>query len=1314
MSVGDQLHPLSHPEDSQRRSPPQSIGSYRILGVLGKGGMGVVYQAEHKETGERVALKTVSVPSRARRQGIRDEILALRRLQHPRIVRILDSGVANGGVPWYAMELLQGKTFGDWLAEVWPEQHESETWTTASPGPPAPTEAHNWSAEPSVYSLGPALTGRRTTSLPTAGRGQLQQILDRFRMLCDALCYLHGRAIVHRDIKPANVFLCADGRLVLMDFGLISRARGSVGRETLEAGGHLAGTMAYLSPEQIRRDTIDARTDLYALGCMLYESVTGVVPFRAKDPSQLMAQHLYEPPAPPSSLVEGLDPRLERLILSLLAKDRRHRLGHADEVARVLAQIDGVRDLSELVLDAPAFLYRPEVVDRDDVLTSLDESLDRLQTRKGSFVLLAGESGIGKTFLATEVARRAGIRGMRVVTAECSHRGTLTAVSGGTVDRLGLPLQPLRPLLTAIVDFCGDGGAVRAERMFGADARVIAAQVSTLGSLAGLESIPVSPGLSAEEGHRRLVESLLRVLSAFASEGSPLLWILDDIQWADELSLNLLLAMDLPWLEKSGIMILCTYRTDEIGRGLRQLIERPDVQNVVLSRMSTESVGRMAADMLAIPALPPAVQKFLATQTEGVPFFVAEYLRAALCEGLLSRRGGYWQLEDGDLSEADLRALPLPHKIHDIMVRRLAQVDEDLRTVVELAAVVGREADVELIASALDPTNSAATVDQTLDRVRELIRLQILDSPESGRYRFVHDKLRETIYDALPSERRSELHRDIARLLEAKLRNRKETPPFSDVAHHFLQGRLWDKALDYLERAGEQAFASFAHHEAIGFFTRALGLADRASVGITRLRLATWERRLVDAHLALGDMASAHEHADRALGHCGFALPSLRAGWVVGLFGQIGRRMVQRLWPAAFRVRSPDSRSLINEAAYVLNRLCEPFFLAHRPLEGFYCGFFDLNLAERVPPSEALARGYATMAMVVGVGPFAKVGARWSDRAIEIARALRVPSSLTYCLSRAGSVHGSQARWETSLERITEAEALARTQADLRQLGETVTLRGLINGFRGSLEESLVAAQEVIAIGKVRGDRQLVNWGQNLSVHALVRLGRAREATDLVSQMTRHHQSTTTGDAEKIFDFGGFALHALALGDFTEAHQHARHVLEAIRRERFLPYFLKLGLDATCEVLLSLLERIDSAADGARRLRSEAREIVARLQKFAALYPMARPRALIYQAKLSALLGRHRAASSKWAKALTAAKTLRMPHDAGRAHLEIGIRLQAGQNEGHDQDRDQDGTSSEEHVRTGAELLRAASARLELDWLESRVALTPARIASAS
>jgi serine/threonine protein kinase/tetratricopeptide (TPR) repeat protein len=1285
--------PPGEPPPPRSQPRPTSFGPYDTLDVLGQGGMGIVYRARHRGTGEVVALKTVSAARHQRLLGIRAEILALSNLAHPQIVRIRDHGVTES-VPWYAMELLTGETMAARFDRIWPGRADEARTMSTSPPPSLPQPRETGHPAPAAP---PAPAGARHQGVGT-GRlpVTLPAILAMFRALCEPLGYLHGRGIVHRDLKPSNVFITEDGLPVLMDFGLISRAEGSLGREVLEPGGQLAGTLPYLSPEQIRREALDARADLYALGCMLYEAITGTKPVTRSAPrgDARGLRDLVEPIVPPSELVDAIDPRLDGLVMSLLAPERRARVGRADEVARVLAEIErsaggGPAGASPEISDVPPYLYRPEIVGREGALEELSSLVTRLAAGRGRYAFLSGESGIGKTFLASELARRAAILGLRMVVGECAPPDKLTGAPG-LGERRGVPLQPLRPLLTLIGDQCLEGGVARTDRILGEHGKVLAAHLPALAALPGQDRYPDPPPLPAEDNHRRLLASLVAVIAAYVDAGPPLLMVIDDLQWADELSLAALAAIEPGWLETRGLMILGTFRSDEVGKELRALTERPGVTAVAIGRLGAPAVGQILADMLAVPTVPESVVRFLTAQAEGVPFFVAEYVRMALAQGLLQRSAGRWQFKEGQLSEAELRRLPLPKGIHDLMSLRLASLAPDLRATLDLAAIVGREADIEFLAAASEAAGRPLPIERTVELVRELVRLQFLDAPSNGRYRFVHDKQREAAYAGIAAGERAALHRSVAGLLESMPREPGDAPPDAELAHHFTQGQAWEKAVDYLERAGDQAFAGFSHHEAIGFFSTALAHAPKVAAPVSAVRLARWERHLVDSYLALGDMPTAHRHAAAALAHCGLRFPSHGAGWLFGFLGQVALRLVRPAIPKdALLIEPGERRELVNEAAYVLNRLCEPFFLAHRPLEGFYCGFRDLNLAERVPPSEALARGYATMAMVVGVGPLAALGRAWSERAISIARALESDGAATYCLARASVVLMTSGDWQGGRTRIAEADTIARRTGDLRQLGETLTTLALLDGYQGDFARSLASAEEVVQIGGARGDSQLQHWGRNLAVHALARLGRTREASAIIPQMMAYHANPQLGEAEKIFDLGGFGLVQLLSGDLAAAQASASQGLAALRKARFLPYFLKTALDGTCEVMLAVLEASRQKAPAERaRLRDEAREIVERLRKFAGLYAAARPRALIYEGMLHHHDGAAKRALRAWEKALLLARRLDIPGDEGRAHLELGRRLPPTLVFA--------GLAGPAHVARGLELLRAADAAWDL------------------
>src|SRR5262245_56978914 len=354
--------------DAWHATPPTQLGPYRIIGRLGAGGMGVVYRGRHVDSGLEAAVKTVLMPYGSDLAGLRCEIHSLARLAHPRVVRILDEGV-DRGLPWYAMELLSGRTLADFVREI-------------------------------------GAGGERRA----AAGGRLREALALVRDLCDPLAFVHGMGIVHRDLKPSNIFIRADGSPVLMDFGLVSRFEGAVGREVIEVAGEISGTAAYMSPEQATGQFVDARSDLYALGCILYELVTGEPPFSGASSTAIILQHLGVEPTPPSQLATGVPPALDTLIVRLLAKEPSARLGHADDVERALAELDPAAP-PRLAAPARSYLYRPQLAGRDPIVASLAARLAAARQGRGSFALVGGESGLGKTYVAATVCRQATLEG---------------------------------------------------------------------------------------------------------------------------------------------------------------------------------------------------------------------------------------------------------------------------------------------------------------------------------------------------------------------------------------------------------------------------------------------------------------------------------------------------------------------------------------------------------------------------------------------------------------------------------------------------------------------------------------------------------------------------------------------------------------------------------------------------------------------------------------------------------------------------------------------------------------------------------------
>ncbi len=279
------------------------VGRYRILKLVGAGAMGEVYLAEDPQIDRKLAIKTVRLAGRPqeiedRKRRLLREARAAGRLLHPNVVTLFDAGEADG-LLYLAFEFVEGT---DLAARLEPEQQ----------------------------------------------RLSLRQVLRVVRQAAEALDYAHGQGIVHRDIKPSNILLDRAARVKVADFGIAKMA----GQSTeLTMAGSVMGSPQYLSPEQIRGEDLDGRSDIFSLGVVLYEMLSGKRPFEGETITTLVYQILHKDP-PPVSELRAVPPRLEELLRGMLAKSRDERIPAAGDVARELAFIEA--ELSDETLSAPA------------------------------------------------------------------------------------------------------------------------------------------------------------------------------------------------------------------------------------------------------------------------------------------------------------------------------------------------------------------------------------------------------------------------------------------------------------------------------------------------------------------------------------------------------------------------------------------------------------------------------------------------------------------------------------------------------------------------------------------------------------------------------------------------------------------------------------------------------------------------------------------------------------------------------------------------------------------------------------------------
>ncbi|HZU81306.1 MAG TPA: AAA family ATPase, partial [Polyangiaceae bacterium] len=1072
------------------RSPAHEgevVGRFRIVREMGHGGMGVVYKAAVVETGNAVAIKRVVTPDRTCHAALRAEFLVLEKLRHPYVVSVLDHGLSEAE-PWYAMEWVEGTTLAAYNARLWRGQEPSR------------------SADPPRRAL-------------VAG-GKLTEVARSYRMLCDALTHVHSHGIVHRDLKPGNIILRDDGAPVLVDFGIASRAFGPAGRERLDIANAFMGSPLYAAPEQIRGDFVDARADLYSLGCLLYETLTGRPPFVGASFKHVLSMHRETAPDPPSALVDGVPSEVDRLVLRLLAKSPRDRIGHADDVAAVLDGLASVGARDAGPVDGSrrqAHLYRPALAGRAALMSEIHARLNAASQGQGCALLIEGESGIGKTFVASETARLAAMRSFQVITGECRS----AAADGSNEDPLASQLHAFQGLLRAVADRCREGSLAF-------NTGGLAAAISTLAPYEpALEpfssAAPDVRTLPPEAARVQMVQALTELLHACARE-SPLLLVIDDLHWVDELSLHFIDSLPEGHFDRHWIVFLGLLRPEEAPGRLRPLLGRRDVRRMRLGPLSREALVSMASDMLAMQAPPEAFMGLLVRRSEGNPFFAGEYLRLLAEEGILRRRSGAWVVgDDLDRGGEWLDRLALPTSIKDLISRRLRRLGDRERRLVEAAAVIGREFDVETLTAVVgaDPALLASAL-------QELVAVNIVDEVAPAGYRFAHDHVRGVVYELTDPGRRRALHLAAGLALEAAQSNLGANR-FAELALHFKEASDLVRATKYLEKAADNALSAFANREAARLYADLVALHPDGGSQVTDLQRARWHRGLGDALHGLGKLEASRAELEKALRLLGEPAPAEG----VRLTGATLRQLVEQAASRALGPRRPElaasERQRLQEAAQAYDRILQISYYRGQQAQMLHATLKTLNLSERSGPSPALAQAYAIGHAVAGVVPLRSLAEAYLTDATELLLKTPNRSVESYLLLLTGVYRSGTAQWELAQLAFERGLEIATELRFDRRRDEIRLGVGNWNYLRGRLDEAVRASDDARAAPSRRGDPQAQAWGALMGAQARLARGDVAEAATLAEQAAGLLPELQR--SERIWTFATLAQVALRAGE---------------------------------------------------------------------------------------------------------------------------------------------------------------------------------------
>ncbi len=917
------------------------IADYQLVRELGRGGMGIVFEAIHSQRGTRVALKTLPAVDGPALHRFKREFRSMAEFNHPNLIGL--HTLESDGCHWFfTMDLVEGT---DFLRFVRPGQELNE--------------------------------------------GRLRLALGQ---LITGVMALHARHVVHRDLKPSNVIVSHEGRVILLDFGLVAELDTPTVSRSLDK---VAGTPRYMAPEQAAGEHITPAADWYAVGVMLYEALCGKSPFAGRMWRILQDKQTHDAPPLPDRAEIPKD--LAELSMRLLARDPALRPNPL-EIARLVST--SAPNASPAAGGASHAL-----VGREQQLSVLRDVARRFERdREPVTVFISGRSGEGKTALADHFL------------SSLREDGRLAIMSGRCYDRESVPFKALDSLIDALTSHLRGLPEKDAALVIPDDVRILAQVFPVLqrvGVIAesGLDRVT---GLDEQQVRQRAFRALRALLDRL-SRRTPIVWFVDDLQWGDADSATALFEVLRP-PEAPALLFVGTYRSDEQAgsaflRSWKDLQAKNDVQfsdtEVRVGPLGEADCVQLAIDLLGrdTDAIRRRAAEF-ARETGGNAFLLTELIGCF----------------DPDTDSFE----PVP--LDEVIRRKLGRLPAEAGPLLDVVAVSGQALSLDEAARTADYAESAVA---TVTRMRNERLVRLVGPDESPLVDTYHDRVRETVLRHMDEGKCQALHATLAQVIEVDAGGGPESvdalvdqpgdpgtkalPRVYDLAYHFDAAGDRKKGCVYALLAAEQARRQSALEVAIANFE----VADRNAEGASdaaRLRIAqgfgealmqagkyaeaeTRLQAIVDrvedpvrkAEIELllgrvafyqGGMAASAAVLERGLRRLGYWVPRTLFGFGVGIVRETVVQGLHTLLPFFLHRKEPTRERVL--AVEFLLRMSESYIF-QSTIKLLWDHLANLNRAEQLPNSSALSKTYAAHTCIIAMLGWSSRGSRYGARATALA-----------------------------------------------------------------------------------------------------------------------------------------------------------------------------------------------------------------------------------------------------------------------------------------------------------------------------------------
>jgi class 3 adenylate cyclase/tetratricopeptide (TPR) repeat protein len=928
-------------------------------------------------------------------------------------------------------------------------------------------------------------------------------------------------------------------------------------------------------------------------------------------------------------------------------------------------------------LESKKSIIRPttELIGRLEEKTMMANALQELaRGAQHQTIVLQGEAGIGKSRLFEDLVRQ----------AETLH--VKMFIGGGDAVEKNSSYRAWRPIFNQILDL--EAVLANAE-LTEKDRDLIQARVvekltqvdPDLARYAPLMDVllpvpmPDNDLTSAMSGEIRAGntrELLTRLLGKEARQ-APLLIVMEDLHWFDSASWALL--ADVQQKVRPVLLALNTRPlSDPVPVQFKQITDTSDVRLVKLEAMLLDDVEALVCQRLGVKSIPPMIGRLIREKSEGHPFF-AEELAYAL------RESGVLIIEDQECRVysrfMNFEDLTLPDTLQAAITNRIDSLDPSQQLTLKVASVIGRIFAFRVL-QAVHPIES----DKPLlrDYMDTLTRLSLTlvesESPDLA-YIFKHAVTQEVAYNLMLFSQRRQLHQVVAEWIEQS--NQKNIEPFyALLAYHWAQAaeapdavrnvHAITKAVEYLEKAGEQAMENHANAEAIQFFDQALECEaklpkpeGKQALRKQQIRRAHWHSRAGLAHYGIGSLPDCEKHVRAALRILGSPIPNTRAQFALGLFPQIVRQIFHRYFPGRYiGSLKGREREVAIEASRLYELMGRIYFYSQETLPIMYCILRFMNSAEKAGPSPELASSYAGMAVLAGFAQLHPLAETYVERALAVAKEVNQPSNLITVNVVTSVYQITVGKWDEVRARAEEAKAICEQVGDYRQWGDSTVLLAENALISGNIQHAMHIQNILLEDARRRRNPLQQCWGLFGVAANSIRLGKEEVAIPMLEEALQILDELPNL-ASSINTSGQLALAYLRLGQDEKALTHADKVLDLAANISPTVYSMDIGFAAAADVYFELWEK--SLQDPSRQLdadnyKSSAQKAMKLLRAFQKVFPIGESVMFYYQGWYDWLVGNYEKAIKSLHKGLEAAQKFNMPYEEGLIRVRLALYAQ--------------------------------------------------------